>query len=161
MPSRFLLQTLGGLTLSACDSGSSVLVNQRKRLAFVAALAVEAKGGVSRERLFALFWSESDTERARNALNQMVFAVRRDLGDDVISGDAVSIRLNPGVIDSDVRVFRDAVASGRFADAIDAYRGPFLDGVFLRDTPEFERWVEDVRHAMAVDYVRGLERETS
>jgi DNA-binding SARP family transcriptional activator len=157
--SRFLLQSFGGLALSATDGGEPVLVNQRKRLAFIAALAADANGGAARERLFALFWPESDGERARNALNQLVFAVRRDLGDDALLTDTGSIRLNPAVVDSDLRAFRVALADGRFGDAIEAYRGPFLDGVFLRDTPEFERWSDELRRALAVEYARALSRE--
>jgi len=111
MPPRLLLRTFGGLSLSVFDGGKPALVNQRKRLVLMAALAADTNGGVPRERLFTLFWPESDSERARNALNQMVFAVRRDLGDDAIESDTVTLRTNPGVVDSDVRVFR-VVAAG-------------------------------------------------
>jgi DNA-binding SARP family transcriptional activator/TolB-like protein/tetratricopeptide (TPR) repeat protein len=157
--SGFQLKTLGGLGLVARETGGQVLANQRKRLAFLAVLAATTNGGVPRERLFALFWPDSDSDRARNALNQMVFAVRRDLDDDAIVSDTVTLRLNPEVVDSDLLAFRVALAAGRFADAIEVYHGPFLDGVFLRDTPEFERWAEDVRHALALDYARALDSE--
>jgi DNA-binding SARP family transcriptional activator/tetratricopeptide (TPR) repeat protein len=159
MSHRFMLHTFGGLALSACDSGEPVLVNQRKRLAFIAALAADANGGMAREFLFALFWPESDGERARNALNQMVFAVRRDLGDDAIVGDSVVIRLSRAVVESDLRLFREALAAKRLPDAINLYRGVFLDGVFLRDTAEFERWVDGVRRALADEYAAALESE--
>jgi DNA-binding SARP family transcriptional activator/TolB-like protein len=159
MPSRFLLQTLGGLKLSVRDTGESVLVNQRKRLAFIAALAADVNGGLARERQYALFWAESSGERARNALNQMVFAVRRDLGDEAIQTDGLSIRLNADIVASDVRAFREALSAGRFTDAVEMYRGPFLDGLYLRDAAEFERWAEDTRQALAGDYARALERD--
>src|SRR5689334_15669671 len=124
---RFQLRTLGGLALLAREDGEQALANQRKRLAFLAVLAATTNGGVARERLFALFWPESDGDRARNALNQMVFAVRRDLGEDAIVSDTVTLRLNPEVVETDLRIFREALAGARFADAIDVYRGPFLD----------------------------------
>jgi DNA-binding SARP family transcriptional activator len=107
---------------------------------------------MSRERLFALFWPESDSERARNTLNQMVFAIRRDLAPDAVLTDGTTVSLNPAVVDSDSRRFRDAIVGKRFTDAIEIYRGPFLDGVFLRDTPDFERW--DRRSA--AEFCRGL-----
>lgn len=157
MPPRFVLQTFGGLAMFTRDGGEPVLVNQRKRLAFIAALAADANG-MAREGLIALFWPESNTERARNALNQLVFAIRRDLGEAILA-DSVSIRLDPEVIGSDVRSFRDAIANKRFADAIAEYRGPFLDGVYLHDAPRFERWADDIRAALAGDYARALERE--
>jgi DNA-binding SARP family transcriptional activator len=128
-------------------------------LAFIAALAADPNGGIARERLLALLWPESDGERSRNALNQIVFVIRRDLGEEAILTDPISIRLNPAVVDSDLRIFRDALAGGRFIDAVEAYGGPFLDGVFLRETPEFERWVSDARRSFAQDYARALEQE--
>lgn len=158
MPAKFLLRTFGGLALFA-DNDEPMLVNQRKRLALIAVLAAEATGDVQRERLLAFFWPESDVERARNALNQIVFAIRRDLGDDAIISDASALRLNPLVVESDLAGFRRAIRTDRFADAIAEYRGPFLDGVFLRETPEFERWASDTRDTLAGDYARALERE--
>jgi DNA-binding SARP family transcriptional activator len=160
MRPRFVLQTLGGLQLAVRDDYVPVLVNQRKRLAFIAALAADPNGGIARERLLALFWPESDAERARNALHQIVFAIRRDLGDDAIISDAASVRLNPAVVESDIANFRGALRVGRFSGAIAEYRGAFLDGVFLRDAPEFERWAGEMREALAGDYARALERET-
>ena len=154
-----MLHTFGGLALTALDGGEPVLVNQRKRLALIAALAADPNGGIARERLFALFWPESDGERSRNALNQIVFATRRDMGDEAILSDSISIRLNRAVVDSDLRVFREALADGRCIDAVETYRGAFLDGVYLRETPEFERWVSDMRRTLALDYARALERE--
>jgi TolB-like protein len=37
------------------------------------------------------------------------------------------------------------------------YRGPFLDGFYVSDAPEFERWAEGERDRLARAYVRALE----
>ncbi len=44
----------------------------------------------------------------------------------------------------DVEEFREAADSGRWADALSVYRGPFLPGFYL-DAPKFESWVEAQR----------------
>lgn len=37
------------------------------------------------------------------------------------------------------------------------YAGPFLDGFFLSDAPEFERWVDTERGFLARQYAGALE----
>lgn len=38
------------------------------------------------------------------------------------------------------------------------YRGPFLDGLYLRETPEFELWLKTERADLASAYAGALER---
>src|SRR5215216_3841684 len=62
----------------------SVLV-QPKRLALFAYLVLARPRGLHRrDSLSALFWPESDGERARLALRQALHYLRRSLGDRVI-----------------------------------------------------------------------------
>src|SRR5690242_14878168 len=154
---RFRLRTLGGLRLTTAELEATALDDRRKWLAILAFLAADTNGGVSRDRVLATFWPESDTDRARNALNQAVFGIRRALGDDALLGSANELRINPLVVDVDLHRLRRAVDAERLADAIAEYEGPFLDGVFLRDVPEFERWVESSRRACAVRYCTAIE----
>src|SRR5690606_3925493 len=64
---------------------------------------------------------------------------------------------NPAVVASDVRQFREAVESEAWQEAVRVYAGPFLDGFFLSDAPEFERWVETERGLLARQYADALE----
>ena len=54
---------------------------QRHRLAMLALLALAPGQRLSRDKLIALLWPESDTERARNSLSQALRFLRRYLGE--------------------------------------------------------------------------------
>jgi Tol biopolymer transport system component/DNA-binding SARP family transcriptional activator len=153
---KFVLQTLGGLSMCRIDVGAPVMAGHRKRLGLMAILA-GSTSPVSRERLAALLWPESDEAHARNALKQLLFTVRRELGDDAISELNGALALSAQVVQSDVGDFRLSYEAGALADAVNVYRGPFLDGVYVRGAPEFERWTEEVRHSLSADYASALE----
>jgi DNA-binding SARP family transcriptional activator/TolB-like protein len=125
-------------------------------LAFLVLLASAGSAGMSRERLLAYLWPESDTDQGRNSLYQLLFGVRRELGAESITGNG-ELWLNPDLIESDVAQFQDAIAAGRHIDAVELYRGPFLDGFYLRGLAEFERWTEQERARHATAYGDALE----
>jgi DNA-binding SARP family transcriptional activator len=150
------LITLGGLTIEngrLANGGA----NLRSRLVILAVLAVARERGLRRDKLLALFWPESDEERARNALRQALFALRRELGLSEITTGVADLRLNTETVSADVIEFESAIRNGRLEDAVALYRGPFLDGVFVRDTPELERWIDEQRQRLSGDYGRALE----
>jgi DNA-binding SARP family transcriptional activator len=135
---------------------------QRKRVALLAFLAAEGRQGVSRDRVVAYLWSESDEERALNALSQSLHVLRRHLGASaIVSTSADEMRIDFDVVASDVEAFRRATERGDDETAAALYAGSFLDGVFLRDAPEFERWVETKLSSFASDVRRALERLAS
>lgn len=145
------LTTFGELGLEADANGALGPAAVRRRpLALLAVLAVAGTRAVSRDRLCALFWPDSDSERARNSLNQMLFALRRDLGHaDLLLGNS-DLQLNPDRIRSDVGAFSAAIKSGQLEEAVSLYCGAFLDGVYLKETPkEFDEWVESERARLA------------
>lgn len=137
------IRTLGGFSVTPDERGP-VDLTRRRSVALLAVLAVTAPHPVARDKLMALIWPELDEERARNALNQTLFAIRRELGHDVILGRA-DLRLNTDVVASDVTGFVAAATQGRPEEAVALYGGPFLDGFFLSETPDFERWVDETR----------------
>src|SRR5713101_4419494 len=127
----FRLKTFGGLSLAGENGPSTGSIAQRRKLALLAVLAAGGERGVSRDRLLALFWPETDTEHARHALTQSLSALRRELGsEDAFLGTA-DLRLNPAIIDSDVATFEAALARGELERAAALYEGPFLDAVHL------------------------------
>ncbi|MDX2184053.1 MAG: BTAD domain-containing putative transcriptional regulator [Gemmatimonadaceae bacterium] len=121
---------------------------QRRRLALLSVLAVAAapgRPGVTRERILALLWSNDDEERARAALSQALYAIRRDLGaDDAIVGQS-DLRLNPQRVSCDYWDFLQAVAEGADQAAAELRIGPLLDGLDVPDARDFEFWVEEQR----------------
>src|SRR5690606_19314413 len=131
------------------EANDGEVASQRKALALLAILAAAGARGVPRDRLLGLLWPERDTERARGALKTMLHALRRQLGaPESISGVA-ELRLGAAHIDSDVQSFRAALSAGDDEAAVAVYVGPFIDGVYLDATPDFERWVDDERAQLA------------
>ena len=157
------LRTFGGLSIerSSPESGgeapSSSATAARRRLALLAVLAANSPRGVPRDKLLAFFWPESDSERARHALDQALYALKRDLGAESLVLGREEPALNPAAITSDIGEFKAALARGDRAAAIDLYTGPFLDGVFISAAPEFERWAEEERARITREVELALE----
>lgn len=145
------LITLGGLSLVGSD-GAAIGVPRRKPLALLAILATHEGDGVPRDRVSALLWPDGEDERARHALTQALYSLRRATGvADLVLG-TTTLRLNDERVRADVRVLQAALQGGDLAAAAAAYGGPFLDGVVYKGCVEFDQWVETVRlrHARAL-----------
>lgn len=152
------LKTFGGLAIVRDGAPAEGAGGQRRRAALLALLAAAGDRGLARDKVLAILWPESDPERARKNLAQAVYALRRDLGaDDLITG-TTDLRLNPDHITSDLAEFRAAVAAGRLEQAVALHDGPFLDGVYLEEAPEFERWADMERGSLTHAYVAALEQ---
>jgi DNA-binding SARP family transcriptional activator/tetratricopeptide (TPR) repeat protein len=152
------LLTFGGLTLVDGDAPVAGAAAQRSRLALLAVLAAAGASGVTRDKLLACLWPESDTERARHALKQAVYALRRDLGgEQAIAGTAI-LTLEPAFVTSDVRDFDDAIARGDDAAAAALHTGTFLDGFHMKGSAEFDRWCEAERARLERACGDALER---
>jgi len=143
------LTVLGGLTLGLEDGLVSGAMTQRRRLALLALLAVARQRGLSRDKIMAYLWAESDAARARHALNQLLHIQRKLLTGRELFLGGKTLRLNPAAIRTDVGAFEDALDRDDLEAAAAVYGGPFLDGFFLKDAPEFERWAEAQRHRLA------------
>jgi DNA-binding SARP family transcriptional activator/TolB-like protein len=151
------LSAFGGLALSQDGSPVTGSAAQRSRLALLAILAVAGDAGISRDKLLLYLWPESDTERGRHALKQAIYSLRRELGEDLIQGTS-SICLNRTAITTDVWQLEAAVAALDATGMVSAYRGPFLDGIHLKDSVEFERWSADQRGRYASLWAGAVER---
>jgi serine/threonine-protein kinase len=133
------LRTFGGLTLEPSQAAAAI-VARRRPLAVLAVLAIAGDRGWSREKIVALLWPESDEEHGRNSLSQALATIRRGLeSPDPVLG-ASELRLNPLAITSDVNEFERSIGSGALERAAALYQGPFLDGFFLKDAGDLERW---------------------
>lgn len=152
------LHTLGQVYLAR--DGARVAGNavQPRRLAVLAVLAAAGSRGVSRDRLLGLLWTDTEEDRARKALNQALYAIRQEIGnDDAITGTR-DLVLAPEYLETDVGEFRSAVASGDLEHAAAVYEGQFLDGFHLPGLAEFERWHDAERTSLARDHATLLER---
>ncbi|MDP9371493.1 MAG: AAA family ATPase [Chloroflexota bacterium] len=143
-------------------AGAPLALPTRKALALLVYLAAE--GGLHpREKLAALFWPESDQERARAMLRYTLATLRRALGDPTgaphIIGerDAVGLDFGSGVeidlqsLEGAYVLARKAAAGGAaggaaphdlgaLQQAATLCRGEFLEDLFLSDAPDFDDW---------------------
>jgi len=144
---RFL--TLGGLDLSDPVRGElRTVLTQPKRAALLAYLALaDSSGFRRRDTLVSLFWPESDEIHARAALRQAVRFLRRALEDGVVlSRGEEEIGISTKALWVDAIAFERAVLGGQHVDALDLYRGPFLNGLHVSESsPELEQWIEGTR----------------
>ena len=141
------LRTLGGVDLRGAD-GREVggVLAQPKRFALLAYLAVaRPRGFHRRDVLLALFWPELGQEAARGALRKAVHVVRRALGAEAVlrRGDE-ELGLAKEVW-CDAVAFEQALEERRFSEALQLYQGDLLEGFYISDAPEFERWVDRER----------------
>lgn len=148
------LRTFGGLWID--DLGADADPPRPRALALLAMLACASGKGVSRDRLLGVLWPESETDRARHALAQTLYGLRRLVGTEIVLSTP-ELTLDRTKISSDLEAFRSAIRERSWSEAAELYVGPFLDGFYLSDAPEFERWVEQERAALATDGMRAIE----
>ncbi len=159
---------LGTLDLKGTD-GRAVhsILAQPKRLALLAYLARHT-AGARRDSVVALFWPELDTAHARGALRQSLRFLRRELGDGILNGHSdEAIAFEPATVWCDVVAFEQACKAGEAAQALQLYRGAFLDGCFVSGgAAELESWIAAERTRLAqlaaraaADLVEQAERE--
>ncbi|MHB0857878.1 MAG: ATP-binding protein [Anaerolineae bacterium] len=136
-------------------------LSSRKAQALLAYLATEGARPHYREALSGLLWPEHPDQAARSSLRQAIHALRLAIGDDtaatpllLISRETIQINPEAGFW-LDVAVFEGATASSPLQcnssmlsahgdvlrSAVALYRGPFLDGLTLGDSPAFEEWL--------------------
>jgi DNA-binding SARP family transcriptional activator len=150
--------TFGTLSVRGDHGTVAGAAAQPRRLALLALLARAGDRGVTREKLVALVWPDSDEEKSRRAITQSIYALRQELGsDDTILG-IKELRLNPELIGTDVGDFSAAIRTGRPDDAVRVYAGPFLDGFHLAGNDEFDRWVDSERAVLAQEHLEALEK---
>ena len=150
--------TFGTLCVRRDRSTLAGAAAQPRRMALLAMLARAGDRGVTREKLTALVWPDSDEERARRAITQSIYALRQELGSDETIVGVKDLRLNPELITSDVAEYTAAVRAGRPEDAVGVYAGPFLDGFHLTGHDEFDRWAEAERSVLLQEYLEALEK---
>ena len=129
-----------------------------KARALLAYLAFESDRAHPRETLAGIFWPERPEKRARASLNQALYNLRRVLGDakavpPFFDVTRQAIRFNPAsdhwldtaaflaLMEADEEgSSADDLAIERLGRAVSLYRGDFLQGLSLGDSPAFEEW---------------------
>jgi TolB-like protein len=151
------LQTLGSISVGGDSGLCGGSAAQRKSLALLAMLASAGSRGLSRDKIVARLWPEAPAEKAMHRLTQLLYSLRRDLAADALFLGSSELRLNPAIITTDIAELTAALEAGDFARAATAYAGPFLDGFFLNDSPDFEHWADEERARLAQRNAAALE----
>jgi serine/threonine-protein kinase len=145
------LHVLGALDLQGPGAEDArAILSQPKRATLLVYLAVaRPRGFHTREKLLGLFWPEQDQEHARSALRSSLYFLRGSLNEDLLrSRGAEDVGLDHERIWCDAVAFEEAVEGEDPEEALRLYRGHLLEGVFLSDCPEFERWLDEERERL-------------
>ncbi len=131
---------------------------RRKNRALVYYLAAQARPQ-SREAILTLFWPDHARAAAQPILRTMVHALRKTLG-RAFWVDDESLALGAET-ETDLAKFTRTLASPQtdapaLAAALEFYRGDFVEGFTLADTPSFEDWVASERERLRLLFSRGL-----
>ena len=146
----------------ALDGDPVTAFQSNKVRALLAYLAVESERPHRRERLAGLFWPERTESSARQNLSQALFDLRRVIGDrdatpPYLLATPQTIQFNRASDHClDVRTFTDLLVACKvhphtrleacdrcmeqLHKAGDLYKGDFLAGFSLADSPAFEEW---------------------
>lgn len=153
----FTLRVLGDPVLLGPGGPVTGRASYRRRLALLSILAVARGRPVGRERIIGLLWPENPADAARHTLSEALYVLRKELAEDVFLAVGDEVALNAAVVGSDVDEFETAVEAWRLESAVDLYGGPLLDGFYVGDAPDFERWVEGERDRLARTFAQSLE----
>ena len=111
---------------------------------------------LTRDEILHILWADQDEKAARDRLRDVIYSIKKALGDDVMLtvGNSV-VKLNPALhIEIDVE--------GITADNIvDRYRGDFLDCFFVKNCYEFEEWTEEQRSRYRELYISAFQKRIS
>jgi DNA-binding SARP family transcriptional activator len=149
-----------------CD-GAALEVDTRKAVALLAYLALSGQAH-ARESLAGLLWPDYEPERARGSLRRTLSVLLKALGGRWVVADRRTGRLEREAVTVDVERFHALLAAAVSepdpaarracrAEAAALYRGDFLAGFSLRDSPEFDDWQFFTAEALRRDLAVALE----
>lgn len=153
----FSLRLLGGASLEGDDGFVRGRAAQPRRIALLALLALEPRNVLSRDKLIAYLWPESDDQQGRHLLSESLYVLRATLGEGALDSLGDSIRLDSTRVSCDATLLLEAIRSGDPEGVLSLYSGPFLDGFFLKGAPEFEHWVDSQRARLTAEFAEALE----
>ncbi|HEY0672823.1 MAG TPA: tetratricopeptide repeat protein [Longimicrobiales bacterium] len=153
----FRLKLFGGISLEGPEGPVAGRAAQRHRLALLALLAVARQQGLSRDKVIGYLWPDAGAERARAQLSDSIYRINQALDGDAVSATGDVLRLNSQRVSCDAAEFLDAIDRGDFERAVQLQSAPLLDGFYLPEGDEFERWSEIERQRFKEAKVRALE----
>lgn len=138
---RLELKLLGNLEI-LIDGSPITGLKSRKAQALLCYLATTRKSH-SREWLAGMFWGGMPENKARMNLSQALSTLRRSF-EEHLSSDRYTVSLQPG---SQIWTDTNILKAANFDDlpslqhAAQLFRGDFLEGFYIPDSPDFEFWM--------------------
>jgi DNA-binding SARP family transcriptional activator/predicted ATPase len=151
---RLTVRLLGTLQVTLNGEAVSGLESDKAR-ALLAYLAIERERPHRREKLAGLLWSDWTEQSARANLRRVLANLRQVIGDHQATPPFLHISRQTVQFNSasdawiDVATFTDLLQTSGFSpqairqleQAVELYRGDFLEGFSIGDSPAFEEWV--------------------
>jgi DNA-binding SARP family transcriptional activator len=139
-------------------NGQDVEGLRRKNLALIYYLAAQ-DGPTAREKLLSFFWPDHERAEAQPILRTMIHDLHRHLGESFHADDR-SVALSAGA-NIDARAFSDVFRSKApelqpFKTALELYRGDFLEGFSLPDSPQFDDWAASEQERYRLMAMKGF-----
>src|SRR5687768_17133188 len=155
----FRLVTLGRLTLlGAAGEEDASLAKRRFKLALLAVLAM-ARRPLARDSLLEMFWGAQNEARARHSLSNALSSLRRALGQRAITTLDADVALTDVSLEVDALELAAAAEAQDAARVVELYAGPFLDGVYVDDSPAFDQWVFRERRRLEAIFLGACARQ--
>jgi len=151
------LKLFGGAIVEDESGVVSSLSSRRHSVALLALLATAPSRTLSRGKLVGYLWPDSPEKTARNRLTSCLYQLRSELGEEAVLSVGGDLRFNAEVLTCDVSRFEEALEAEGCERAAELYEGAFLDGFWLRDSPEFDQWMERERDRLRRGYHEALE----
>ena len=163
------------------EAGHLIQIPRRKTLALFAYLAVAGQPQ-TRETLAALFWPDYDQSGSLANLRRDLSRLKELFGENILAVDRLQAGIDPRAeLSLDVALFRELVQKARghehigqnlchecfnaLREAVDIYRGDFMAGFNLPDSPGFDEWRffqgEELRQLLAVALQRLIDWHVS
>ena len=141
------LRTLGDLGVLIDGREVPEMCARPVRLALIVYLALERQ--VSRDKIMALLWPESDQEHARQALRQTLYALRQELGDAWLEANHATTLHASATLTADAAELLEAADAGDPRRVAVLYGGGFLDGAHLAASQPLQLWCDQWRARLA------------
>lgn len=113
------------------------------------------KKAITREEAISIFWASTDEKTARKNLRDVIYKIRKLLGEETLQVVGSTLKLNPDVpidIDTDRITPENIIAEGG---------EDFLHYFYVKNCNEFEDWCEGVRAYYHNLYIAGLHSRLS
>jgi DNA-binding SARP family transcriptional activator/WD40 repeat protein len=153
---RHRLTTLGEfrLEVAATPHQPARSLGPGKPLALITFLAFAPRRTATRDQLCDLLWSDRDLASAKPQLRNAIYTLKPIVGEGFIDSATHSITLL-GELEVDALELVAAIQNGRPEDAVDLYRGDFIERYVANGAQRFEEWAAVERARLRSMFVRS------